>query len=198
VKMNRMNTTKCDDESMSIIDAIFQPIYGKYCWNVANGIGSFLTFEFGEPHFKIVKEPSVSKIPKNRRHAARRKVAIRGDWHLWIKYCDWSFYNNNTIIGNSESPKKELKQIALDLNGQSLCSVKVNRSWNSIFEFDLGGCLETQPYSQKKEESEPEELWSLYQPSGMVFTLRSDGKYNHSMGNHPRTKEWILIETNPE
>jgi hypothetical protein len=178
---------------MSIFDTIFQPIYGKYCWNVANGIGSFLTFEFGEPHFKVVKEPSVSKRPKNSRHAARRIVAIRGDWHLWIMYCDWCFYHNNTLIGDSESLKKELKQIALDLNGQALCKVNVNVKGLgiSIFEFDLGARIETRPYSQINGESEPEDLWLLYQPSGMVFTFRSDGKFNHSMGNQTKSTEWI-------
>jgi hypothetical protein len=34
-------------------------------------------------------------------------------------------------------------------------------------------------------------LWMLYQPSGMVFAFRSDGKFNHAMGDQPPTEEWI-------
>ena len=33
---------------MSIIENLFQPLYGKDCWQVEQGYGSFLTFEFGE------------------------------------------------------------------------------------------------------------------------------------------------------
>jgi hypothetical protein len=97
-----------------------------------------------------------------------------------------------------KSQKKELKQIALDLNGQVLCRIKVNGSGIFVFEFDLGARLETQPYSQVNEASESEELWSLYQPAGMVFTFRSDGKFNHSMGNQPASEEWNPIASNPE
>jgi len=179
---------------MSIIDSVFQPLYGKFCWNVENNIGSFLTFEFGEPRVKVVREPYLSTRLKLRRQAARRIIEINGDWHLWIRCCDWSFYRNNTYIGDGESKKAELKQITYDLNGQKLCNVKMSASGISIFEFDLGGRLEIQPYLLENEESEPEELWSLYQPSGMVFTIRSDCKYNHSMGNQPTTDEWTPIE----
>ena len=152
---------------MAIIDSIFQPVIGKMGWGVKNGVGSSLTFEFGDPHFKVIREPylSKSKKPGGIRQAARRMVAIQGDWHLWIWSCDWRFFRNHILIGDSESPKKELKQIALD--------------------------LETQPYLEEGEETEPEEQWLLYQPSGMVFTLRSDGKYNHHMGNQPTPDDWI-------
>ena len=179
---------------MSIIDTIFQPVIGKYCWNVEKGYGSFLTFEFGEPHFKIFREPYISKFPYRNRIAARRHVAIVGDWHLWIYMCDWRFYCKDSFVGESESSDEEIKQIAFDLNGQILQNVEVTSTWNTIFHFDLGGRLETIPYPVEEEKSEPDELWMLSQPSGRVFTLRSDGKYNHCMGNEPRTYEWISIE----
>jgi hypothetical protein len=183
---------------MYIIDSVFQPVIGKICWNVKNGFGSSLTFEFGEPHFEVVREPRVtkSKRPRGIRHAARRIVAIHGDWFLWIWDCDWRFYRNKVFVGDSESKKKDLKQIAFDLEGQALLSVKVNGEGISVFEFDLGGRLETLPYSEANEESKPDEQWLFYQPSGMVFTLRSDGKYNNSMGNQPTTDEWFPLESN--
>jgi hypothetical protein len=182
---------------MSIIDSVFQPIIGKFCWNAENGIGSSLRFEFGEPHFIVHREPYVSKSRKPRviRQAARRIVAIQGDWHLSIWSCDWRFYRNNVLVGDSESIRKELKQIAIDIEGQALLSVKVNGDGISAFEFDLGGRLETFPYSESNEESEPDEQWLLYQPSGMVFTFRSDGKYNNHMGNQPTPNEWISLDS---
>ena len=65
----------------------------------------------------------------------------------------------------------------------------------TVFEFDLGGRLETFPYSETTEESEPEEQWMLFQPSGMVFTFRSDGKYSHQMGNDRTPEKWMLLES---
>ena len=181
---------------MSIIDSIFQPVLGKMCWDVKNGVGSSLTFEFGEPHFEVIGEPFVSKSKKPRvvRAFARRRVSIYGDWHLWIWSCDWRFFRNDTFIGDSESNKRELKQIALDLEGQALVSVKVIGIGITVFDFDLGGRLETKPYLEENEESEPEEQWLLFQPSGMVLTFRSDGKYINHMGNEPMPDEWIPLE----
>jgi hypothetical protein len=181
---------------MSIIDSIFQPLYGKICWDVNKGVGSSLTFEFGEPHFKVVREPrgTKSKKPGVIRNAERRIVTIYGDWFLWIWSCDWRFYRNNDFVGDSESKKRELQQIAFDLEGQALLSVKVNGVGITVFEFDLGGRLETLPYSDANEDSKPDEQWMLFQPSGMVFTLRSDGKFNNSMGNKS-THEWIPLES---
>ena len=45
---------------VSIINDIFQPLYGKPCWQVKQGYGSFLTFEFGEPHLHIREPRQVS------------------------------------------------------------------------------------------------------------------------------------------
>ncbi len=181
---------------MSIIDSVFQPVIGKLCWGVENGIGSSLTFNFGEPHLQVIAEPFVSRSKKTKvvRHFARRRVKIYGDWHLWIWSCDWRFFRNDTFIGDSDSSKRELKEIALDLEGQALVSVKVISVGYTIFEFDLGGRLETQSYLSENDESEREEQWLLYQPSGMVFTFRSDGKYNNHMGNEPTPDEWIPMD----
>lgn len=180
---------------MSIIDSVFQPVIGKICWGVESGIGSSLTFEFGEPYVEVIREPHISRSKKPRmvRHSARRIVRVRGDWHLWIWSCDWRFFRNNTFIGDSESNKRELKQIALDLEGQALISVKVIGAGITVFEFDLGGRLETQRYAEENEKTEPEEQWLLFQPSGMVFTLRSDGNYSHRMGNDLTPAEWLPI-----
>jgi hypothetical protein len=163
---------------MSKIESFFEPLYGSKCWNVWNGIGSYLTFEFGEPHFKILREPFHSSILKYQRHAARRLVKIYGDWSLWIRDCEWSFYINDVLIGHSESSKKELREIAYDLEGQVLQKVRTTRNGQSTFEFDLGGRLFTQPYSDKQPSSELDELWSLFQPTGIVISLQSDGRFN--------------------
>jgi hypothetical protein len=181
---------------MSLINSIFQPVIGKMCWDVKSGVGSSLAFEFGEPHFKVIREPfeSKSKKPSMIRLSKRRIVSICGDWHLWIWSCDWRFFRNDTFISDSEASKRELRQIALDLEGQALVNVRVVGAGITVFEFDLGGRLETFPYSDQNEESEPEEQWLLYQPSGMVFIFRSDGKYSYHMGNETTFEEWLPIE----
>jgi len=128
---------------MSIINSIFEPVIGEICWNVNHGVGSSLTFEFGEPHFKVIRQPFVSKSKKARsiRLSARRIVHIVGDWHLWIWSCDWRFFLNDRFIGDSESNKNELKQIALNLDGQALVDVNVIDAGITVFKFDLGGRL---------------------------------------------------------
>ncbi len=40
----------------------FSPLYGMPCWNAKHGHGSFITFEFGEPHLEI-HEPREPNIP---------------------------------------------------------------------------------------------------------------------------------------
>lgn len=72
-----------------MIKSIIEKIYNLPCWSVKQGHGSFLTFEFGEPHLKIVEPRPAEGITcqKVRRDFSNRKVIVHGDWHLWIYCC---------------------------------------------------------------------------------------------------------------
>jgi hypothetical protein len=174
---------------VSIIDEVFQPIYGKPCWQVGQGYGSFLTFEFGQPSLHIQEPRQVSEqaTEKVRKNAARRHVYVHGDWHLWVYLCDWRIISQGQEIANHTSNRRTIKKATTELNGQVLIQASVNDSLISAFEFDLGGRLEIFPNPDEYEKSA--DLWLLYEPSGDVFALRADGQYSHNPGNTPRNKE---------
>jgi hypothetical protein len=165
---------------VSIIQDVFRPILGKPCWQVKQGYASFVTFEFGEPHLHIQEPRKATKqaTEKVRRNAARRRIFVHGDWHLWIYICDWRFFFKGEEIANHTSSRKVVKKAILELDGQALTSVTIKQSYVSIFEFDLGGKIEISP--NHKDYEKTSQLWFLYEPSGNVFTLRADGKYSRA------------------
>jgi hypothetical protein len=174
---------------MSIIDDIFSPIYGKPCWNFQQGYGSFLTLEIGEPHLKI-REPHRTTAQASegvRKRAARRSVYVYGEYHLWIYLCDWRIYSHGQLLARSDATRRVIKQATCELDGQALIHVSIDESFLSVFEFDLGGRLEASPNVEAY--GSDAELWKLFEPSGEVFSLRSDRQYSHMPGNTPRDEE---------
>ena len=163
-------------ESDAIFDRIFKMLYGKPCWNVKPGYGSFLTLEFGKPHLQIhePRKPRPDASLTVGSLLSRRHIRIHGDWHLWIYCCEWSVSLAWRIVGDSSSTLR-IKRAANVLDGQKLISaVIIPRGSRSVFEFDLGGLLETNPYDRKSEQ------WMLFEPSGYVLTYRADKRYSHS------------------
>ena len=172
---------------MHRLQIAFRRLYGLPCWDVERGHGSFLTFEFGRPHLRI-REPYESTAQSNRvrKSAARRHVYVRGDWHLWIYCCNWAVFDGSRLIGDSAS-KRRIDRAARYLNGQKLVSARViPRGMRSLFEFDLGGRLETKPYDRSSEQ------WLLYEPNGNVLTVRADKRYCYGPGDrHPDHHRWL-------
>jgi hypothetical protein len=178
---------------VSIIDDVFQPIYGELCWQVEQGYASFLTLEFGEPHLRVTepRQPSKEASEKLRKRWARRHVFVYGKWHLWIYICDWRVFQKGEELANNESSRKVIRKALLELDGQKLSSVTVNKSYVTIFEFDLGGQLEVSPNYEDFERTD--EMWLLYEPSGNVFTLRADGKYCRTPGDGSVKDKWKAL-----
>ena len=83
--------------------------------------------------------------------------------------------------------KASLERVALSLEGQKLVGFSIEpQKLRSVFKFDLGGKLVTTAYDKELE------LWMLYEPSGMILTLRGDGRYLHSTSYYtpPNTVPW--------
>jgi len=163
-----------------IFKSCFEKLYGKPAWKVSPGWGSFLTMEFGEPHLEITQ----TKLP-----STRRRVTVRGDWHLWIYCCDWHVFANGKAVGdaslNSKSKRKIIKS-AQYLDGQKLVHASISDEASSLtLDFDLGGQLVTQPYDKKSEQ------WILFEPQGKCLTVRADGKFAY--GNRPKEK-WLKVK----
>lgn len=155
----------------------FRRLYGKPCWNARRGYGSFLTLEFGAPHL-LVREPrkaSPGSSAKLRKHYARRRVTLRGDWHLWIYCADWTVYDKRQRVAHSEAPKAKIDKAADLLNGQALTEASFHyRGCRSVFSFDLGGRLVVTPYGPD------DEAWMLYEPEGMVLALKGDKTFSYN------------------
>jgi hypothetical protein len=154
-----------------IFERAFRRIYGKPCWCVRPGYGSFLTMEFGRPHLEVREPIAASKgaSAKVRKALARRNVSPRGDWHLWVYCCDWQLLSRRTRIANS-SRKVTIPRAADVLNGQKLIRFSISpREILCTFEFDLGATLITRPFDRKSEQ------WLLYGPRQRVLVLRADG-----------------------
>ena len=175
-----------------VFESVFRKLYGKPCWSVKQGHGSFLTFEFGKPHL-VIREPIVASVEaskKVRENLARRGAHARGDWHLWIYCCAWEIFSNGKEIAHHESHDSRIMRAANILNGQRLTQVSIlPPGLKCIFEFDLGGVLKTHPYSRKDEQ------WLLYEPTGKVLVLRADKRYSHHPSNRPdNEKDWKPIQ----
>jgi hypothetical protein len=173
-----------------IFETVFKEIYGKPCWLVKRGHGSFLTFEFGDPHLEI-REPEVPKenVTGSLRQLMRsRKVFIHGDWHLWIYCCAWKVFRGKELVGDS-SAKVAIRHAANFLDGQKLVGFSLRPyRVQCAFEFDLGGRLETRPYDRQSEQ------WLFYDHRPhMVLTLRADGYYQYGRSDVPPAKNWTQI-----
>ncbi|MGA9884476.1 MAG: hypothetical protein WBQ34_12220 [Candidatus Acidiferrales bacterium] len=169
--------------SASVFQRVFRKVYGKPCWGVKQGYGSFLTFEFGKPHL-VVREPIVaskSASLKVRRALARRQAHPRGQWHLWIYCCNWKVLSHGKRVGDNSTNVK-IRRAAKLLNGQKLTGFSISRGkLECVFQFDLGGTLITRPFDKRLEQ------WLLYEPSGRVLVLRADGRYKYARSDVPES-----------
>lgn len=176
-------------------EKIFRRLYGKPCWGVKPGYGSFLTFEFGEPHLEIREPIAVAKnVPADlREDMERRRVYVHGEWHLWIYCCDWQVFCGPKCIGDSSS-SANIRRAAEFLDGQALTSFSISLpNVNCTFEFDLGGTLSTRSYDKDSEQ------WMLYEPLHTVLTVRADGRYKHMRSDVPADRgDWRRIDADNE
>lgn len=176
------------DVGVAPVERVFAPLRDLPCWNVRRGQGSFLTFEFGAPRL-VVREPITTSrdvSPRVRRGLARRHVYTAGEWHLWIYCCLWQVRDQRRLIGDWTS-RQRIDRAATFLDGQKLISVSIaSRGVRTVFEFDLGGRLETEPYDRQREQ------WHLYEPAGTVFTIKAGRYYQHARGDVPEgAADWI-------
>jgi hypothetical protein len=171
-------------QTAPIFQKVFREIYGKPCWNVKPGYGSFFTLEFGKPHLEV-REPTVANKgapQKVQRLLARRNVFVHGEWHLRIDSCAWEVLSNGGHVGNG-STKFSMRRAADLLNGQKLIQFSFfPKEVQCVFEFDLGATLRTVPYDRKGEQ------WVLHTPDQKALTLRADRRYQYMRADLPRDR----------
>lgn len=174
-----------------VFERAFRRIYGKPCWKVGAGYGSFLTFEFGRPHLRVREPIAVKKraSAKVRARLTRRNVVVHGDWHLWIYGCEWEVFCRGKRIGD-RSTKTKVRRAIDFLDGQKLTQFSISpRKVECVFRFDLGAVLRTRPYDHESEQ------WLLFEPSHKVLVLRADGCYHHIRSDMPdgAEKKWSPV-----
>src|SRR6266700_2643064 len=168
-------------QTAAVFERTFGRIYGKPCWGVRPGYGSFLTLEFGEPHLEVREPIAANKdvSARVRERLARRSIFVHGEWHLWIYCCDWEVRSKGKRIGDS-STKLKIRRAADCLDGQKLTRFSMSRrNVQCAFEFDLGATLRTKPYDKESVQ------WLLFEPSHRVVSVRADGCYKHIRSDVP-------------
>ena len=149
---------------------------GLPAWNVKQGRGSFLTFEFGEPKLEI-------KAQHSREKGIRRSAHVHGRWHLWIYCCHWRVLQHGTQLARSEDVSNVIGRATAKLNGQKLIDASVApNEGRSTFTFDLGGSIETWPY----EDDPTDEQW-LILSDAEALGFRGNGTY--SSGSSDRSSD---------
>jgi hypothetical protein len=170
----------------------FAPLKDQPCWNVMQGHGSFLTMEFGEPALSIreYKRTVGKPLPGEHPTIAKRTAFVKGQWHLYIYRCHWNISLADGARVTSDSPREDVEKLLALLSGQKLSKVTVStRNGSSLFEFDLGGKLQTMPLESPEQPGEPQESWMLFTGEN-VLSYRGDGKYAFHPAGKP-TKDWF-------
>jgi hypothetical protein len=175
---------------MDALAEAFEPVYGTPSWGVKRGVGSCLTLDFGTPRVEIddVREFSAYVGPE-RMPVPRRIAQVKGEWFLWIYWCDWSLSWNDREIANSESEDLVIDRALHVLNGQSLTKVSAGAGdGTSTFSFDLSCTLQTRPAPPDDyAEDDRQEEWMFFHPPGRVLTLYGNGRLESKNSDEPRS-----------
>ena len=104
-------------EPVPTFDQLFRRVIGLPCWNVRQGYGSFLTFEFGNPSLEIREPRHVPDAsPRARELLARRRVTVVGEWHLWIYCCGWRIACGGEELASWDSDEERIRAACQELN----------------------------------------------------------------------------------
>lgn len=165
------------------LETFVRPMLDLPAWNVKQGYGSFLTFDFGEPKLEVRERHTAEK-------KLRRSAHVQGQWHLWIYCCHWRVLQDGTQVAWSEDPNDLIDRATATLDGQKLLGVGVSPDdGRSTFTFDLGSLLETWPYG----EDATDEQWIIL-TDAEAFTYRADGTYACGPSTAPPDLErWLPL-----
>ncbi len=180
---------------MQLIEKIVSPIYELPCWHVRQGRGSFVTFEFGQPHLEIREATDIkTEYRRVQESLPRRQVTVRGEWHLWIYCCHWEIYHDTRPVARDESSRSKIERVLRRLDGQKIIRIQINPySADTIFDFEYGERLITRSYEQS--EQSPYEQWYLFEPTGKVLAVRDDGRFGyHPSDTLPEKATWYELK----
>jgi hypothetical protein len=121
-------------------------------WRVGLGWGSFLTFEFGTP----IAEGG----------------ATHGEWHLWLRMCNWRIETSTEIICCSGDDPGHIRSRIDNCSWGSVQQVVVREpSLDLNIAFGSGHTVRTFISSSTEDDQ-----WMLFAPDKMVFTAHGGGR----------------------
>ena len=149
------------------------PLIGKRAWQPNQGIGSFLTFEFGA---KIPEKPVKSKLLQRIR---KDPWPDCGEWHLWIYMCAWRIERGNEVLASSEDDRSKIGTALQSLDDRILSSVKIlSESLDTSFIF--GNEIVLRTFST---ELKGAVHWKLFTPDQNVLALGPGSSWSHAVSS---------------
>ena len=164
-----------DTINRSVIQSKIAPLIGQRAWQPNQGIGSFLTFEFGT---KVPRKPIKSKLLKRIRKGPQLD---RGEWHLWIYMCEWRIEKGSEILAGSEDDHSKVEIALQSFNNKTLTSMEILSSFlDTLFIFEDEVNLRT--FSRDSKECEH---WMLFTPDENVLSLGPGSSWSYSKSSEP-------------
>jgi hypothetical protein len=137
------------------ITQFFKPVMNMRPWRVRIGVGSFITFEFGD---------------KVREHGR-----LHGAWHLWVYMAEWSLRRNARELATSDSDRPCMSVAVRRLEEQPLTDVQVSADHRTTT-FVFGDFqLIVRPAEYLDDPDERDEYWILFLPSRAIVALGPGG-----------------------
>ncbi|HEU4326413.1 MAG TPA: hypothetical protein VFS21_24950 [Roseiflexaceae bacterium] len=147
------------DADINQISAIIEPLIGQKAWNVALGVGSFVTIDFGN----VVP----SKRPGGRSY---------GEWYLWMYCCAWYMSKDDDIVVGSEDERETISAHIHIVSGLELVKVTIKPpAFEATFNFADGVALHLFPVFSTEYEH-----WMLYTPHNNVLTLGPGSTWSYA------------------
>jgi hypothetical protein len=137
---------------------LVRSLLGLPPWNVTQGHGSFLTFNFGQP---------LPEVGDGRVH---------GEWHLWIYMSAWRIEDAGRVLAACEDDRVVISEALVQLDGRPLASIAaVGLTLDTVFDF---GGLVLRTFSMRSIAAEhPEPDWMLFMPGRRVLSIGPGGAW---------------------
>jgi hypothetical protein len=162
-----------DSDTILRYDPGLRDVIGQICWGVSWTKLLNLSLSLGNPRLKVLREPDEIIRPRQRSgKQAKRTVAVRGEWWLWVYVAHWRILNGEQLMASSSSSYRKKTGAFAVLQGQKLENLRIKpRTYSTQIDFDLGCTLEI----RRTTASSKDEMWLLYEPDDYVLSLRGDG-----------------------
>ncbi len=156
-----------NNEGLKVAQEQFKQIVGLKPTRVKLGVGSFITFDFGQD------------IPKEIETRRGKETIYFGEWYLWVYMCAWRIDLSEMPFLASHDDRNILQKKISVLNNKKILKITVvNDAFDLLIQFEDQYVLKL--FSTDTTE---EEQWLFYTPNGKVFTAGPGSKWSYDSSN---------------